>query len=252
MTSCLLLVLPKTSFTELITNSVTLKQALEVHIQQCTVQSVKNLRVPLLQGISEEGLAHLARSVTYSIVDAATVIFREGMVEDFAYIVTQGVVDVRKTSNGVETLTQVGSGSILGSDALIHYTTMPRACTAVAATSVSLLKVGRSEIRQVLGHDTQQIAAFEIRALGDKVAIRHLLRLPSTRAACLDHLSAHIDPQLLHFIVGADEFTQMAFITSPSGAKIPSPSQELVSKFSDLVDRYCHSQRDIMLTAVRD
>ncbi len=99
--------------------------------------------IPLLEPLDDAARQRLAAAANMIVVPAGEYLFRQGERGDAMYVITRGAADVLIGAKGEEHVVDVlGGGDILGEMALL--TGDPRTASIRAATSVTLVRIGRA------------------------------------------------------------------------------------------------------------
>jgi CRP-like cAMP-binding protein len=114
--------------------------------------------IALFEGFTQEQLRLLAFGAENISVAAGRLIYAEGDSADCAFVVTSGTVKlVHGTGDTAIELQALGANTLLGELALIADTTRPT--SAIAATSVELVRLNRRLFRRIL-EEYPQLAAM--------------------------------------------------------------------------------------------
>jgi len=103
----------------------------------------------LFGGLAPRALRALARSAEVDSFDPGAIVVREGEPGDALYVVTKGLLRVRRrTPDGEEVLGEIHKGGFFGEFALLE--ARPRNATVEAVSSTALLRLTRDALRQQL------------------------------------------------------------------------------------------------------
>ncbi len=121
-------------------------------------------RVPLFSACSKKELAQLARKAEERLVEARSVVVREGAAGDAFYVIVSGEAEVDRHGTVVAT---IGPGAFFGDLALLDKA--PRNATVTATTELELIVLGQREFSAML----DESSAFARKLL---VGLAHRLR----------------------------------------------------------------------------
>ncbi|MDG1287642.1 MAG: cyclic nucleotide-binding domain-containing protein [Rickettsiales bacterium] len=94
-------------------------------------------------------------------------IFREGEESDFAYLISEGSVEIfKRTERGTVLLSNLGSGELFGEMGLISDT--PRSASAAADGPIVVKKISRDALHHLLGQSPAEIAQM-LKALMERL-----------------------------------------------------------------------------------
>lgn len=159
------------------------------------MQRLEFLRnVPLFADLPEQDLARLAAVAEEVRVPAGKVLFRQGSPGDFAYVIEEGQVEIRRFSDGREVpLATRGAGEVIGEMALLEEST--RMAAALAVSDSLLVAIGREQLQQLLGSSPSAARAMlrtvMTRLRETEAALRH-----SEKMAQLGTLTAGLAHEL--------------------------------------------------------
>jgi len=102
-------------------------------------------RVPLFAGVSDAGLAEIARIVDEVDVPAGTALTHEGRHEGYFFVIVSGTVRIER---GGQTINTIGPGDFLGEIALLDGG--PRTATATAESPCRLLSMTHDRFADLL------------------------------------------------------------------------------------------------------
>lgn len=114
-----------------------------------TVTAEKLKSIPILQNLHHELLEELAHLFVTEVYPQDRTIIQEGDEGDRFYILVRGKVEVRKNTEGNDTLlATLTDGDYFGEIALIH--TVPRTATILSQTPVLLLSLQREQFQTLM------------------------------------------------------------------------------------------------------
>lgn len=148
-------------------------------------------RLPLFQGLPEEDLQLVGRSVTQSRFHQGQILFLEGDRGDVAYILTSGAVDlVLESLEGVQlTLDRVDEGGYFGEMALLD--DEPRSATAIVSRDAEVVTISRHDLLKHLHEhpDTMlnllRSLSLRVRAADEKIKLLGFLDVAGRLAKTL-------------------------------------------------------------------
>ncbi len=124
--------------------------------------------IELFAAVPSEDLVEIAAITTEVAAEESEEVFREGDRGDALYLVVEGSVRVER---GGRTLAVLGVRDVFGEMSLLDAD--PRSATAVAASSLTLLRIGRDEFTAVL-RERPEVAAGVLRVLSRRLRAANL------------------------------------------------------------------------------
>ena len=124
--------------------------------------------IELFAAVPSEDLVEIAAITTEVAAEESEEVFREGDRGDALYLVVEGSVRVER---GDRTLAVLGVRDVFGEMSLLDAD--PRSATAVAASSLTLLRIGRDEFTAVL-RERPEVAAGVLRVLSRRLRAANL------------------------------------------------------------------------------
>ena len=240
---CLLAVLGKAEFMRCkVFQLPEVRDVLEKHVQSLTASNVKAFKLPAFAGAPPAVLAQLASAATMSSVPVGKQLWSFGGKEDMAYIITQGVVRLqrggdkaKKDTDGPKSLWFRGSGSVVGEEALVWYSTIPRNTDAIADTPLSLLSIRRVDVIRAFAGNTEALSRFELLLMGERCPVVALLRDAALRERFIQHTGGAVDASICDALLAIDAYCLKAFAISPRGDPISSPDAELLEQLDAIL-----------------
>lgn len=124
--------------------------------------------IELFAAVPGEDLVEIAAITTEVTADEAEEVFREGDRGDALYLVVEGSVRVER---GGRSLAVLGVRDVFGEMSLLD--SEPRSATAVAASALTLLRIGRDDFTAVL-RERPEVAAGVLRVLSRRLRTANL------------------------------------------------------------------------------
>ena len=187
-----LLILNKNHFQNLCEVCKQLKVDLEKSIQLRTAQNFREYNVPFFAGLTDDQLnviLELCRTYEYRPGED---IIKQGMPAKNFFVLEVGEVDVTRVEDETGETSHLGTlhkGTYFGEIALI--TDKPRVATVTAKTKCLCLSFHKDTFSNLFAHSSQARADFELKVLGDKVELIHVLRHPEG----LELFTKHMDKE---------------------------------------------------------
>jgi ATP/ADP translocase len=136
----------------------------EEHDAVNVVETMAHLKkISLFADLTARQLMELARAAKESRLGPAVTVVRQGQYDDCLYLVTEGVVHVRR---GDTLLAELGPGEFFGEIALLEG--VPRSADAVTHTRVRLLRLERSDLMERID-ENPGIAVGMLRCMARRV-----------------------------------------------------------------------------------
>ena len=136
------------------------------------------MKVPLFKGTSESVISSLAQQLVTMIILPDEIVIKEGCVGNSMYFIRRGLVRIVKAHETPKEffIGGLGSGSFFGEIALVSSDrNLRRGASVIAATVLSLLRLGRSSLEEVAKNEpglmmhVRQVAIARRREMGETV-----------------------------------------------------------------------------------
>jgi CRP/FNR family transcriptional regulator, cyclic AMP receptor protein len=143
--------------------------------------------VPLFQGLNPAELARIAAICEPRSLDAQAPLFREGEPGDALWVLLEGSVEVlRKDAAGHHQVLALLQGPTVLGEASLLLEDGPRSASALAVSSLSLLRVPGGEFRRLL--EAEDLAALKLTLVLARVLALRLMQM-NDRLVAVQHLS---------------------------------------------------------------
>ncbi len=195
-----LLILKKNHFENLCKVCPELKTDLERSIQLRTAQNFREYNVPFFTGLTDEQLnviLELCRTYEY---EPGQEIIKQGQPAKSFFVLEIGEVEVTRVDNETgekQALGTLHKGTYFGEIALI--TDKTRVATVTAKTKCICLSFHKDTFSNLFAHSSQARADFELKVLGNKVELIHILRHPDGLELFTKHMDKEFCPESIEF-----------------------------------------------------
>ena len=196
---CLLLMLHKAQFANFLKFCPHVKHNLEKSIQLRTAQNFRDYEVPFLSGLNDKQLGailELCKTVEY---EKGEDIIKQGSVAQTFYILEVGRVHVSRKNDKAETedLGKMQKGTYFGELALI--TDSERLATVTAMEKCICLEFHKDAFQHLFAHSAEARADFELKVLGEKTELIHVLRHALGLKLFAKHMEEEYSPEMINF-----------------------------------------------------
>jgi len=230
---CLLLCQPRTAFLRTLEQAPELRASIQRHVVRRSAQQARLLRVGCLAALDDRQLRRLfalARPIT---VPPRTPVVERGTANNGVLVVTQGTLEVTVSDpeEGRDRSLRVGTGAVVGVDALCDFRSQPRRLDVETGptTGAQVVRFSRRDLVTAVGDDGALLAGLELSILRERATLPHLVRVPAARKAFL-RFCGDIPPEVLDFVARTEAFARRAIALAPApDAAVPVPPDWLVA-----------------------
>ena len=197
-----------------------IEESLQRVIKMRMVSKLSSLGIPFLNGISDDMLYSLAKSVTIEEVDNGHVVFQQGDVGDRFYIIVHGSVTVDATNTTCSSENdgeydqattesvmygELHAGQYFGEMSLLTDCQL-RTATVTSTQKSILLSIDKESFSTLFGRNSNIHAEFELRVLKDGASLKHVLAHECGVTSFREFLEAEHAGENIDFWVAVGEY----------------------------------------------